>query len=117
MATFSPSAVPSISAHDARAMIDGGALLIDVREMNEWQAGHAPDAVHIPMGELGAAVTSWDKAHPAIFICRSGRRSDNAVAALVQAGYRAINLAGGMQAWQQAGGAVVRADGTPGMVI
>jgi len=98
-------------------MIEGGALLIDIREPDEWLAGHAPMAMHIPMGDLGARFGSLDPAAPVILICRSGRRSDHAVGALVRAGYNAINLAGGMQAWQQAGGAVVRDDGSTGSVI
>ena len=117
MTTSPQQQVPAIPADQALEMIDGGAVLIAIRELNEWQAGHAPMAVHIPMSALGSGLSQLDKNAPTIFICRSGRRSDSAVAALVGAGYNAINLLGGMQAWQQAGGSVVRDDSTPGMVI
>lgn len=115
--TAFPSGVPAVTASDSFELIAEGALLIDIRESDEWLAGHAPMAVHIPMGQLGVAAASLDRAATTIYICRSGRRSDNAVAALVGAGFNAINLLGGMQAWQQSGGAVVRDDGTPGTVI
>jgi rhodanese-related sulfurtransferase len=117
MSLFSQSPVPVVSAADAIDMLTTGATLIDIREADEWKAGHAPMAAHIPMGELGTAAEALSRTSPLIFICRSGRRSDHAVGALVKAGYNAINLAGGMQAWQQAGGPVVRDDGLTGMVI
>jgi rhodanese-related sulfurtransferase len=116
--SMSPSPlVPTVSAAVALTMIDEGVALIDVREVNEWQAGHAPTAVHVPMNRIGGTAASFDKTRPIIFVCRSGRRSDAVTGAMVSAGYQALNLVGGMQAWQQAGGDVVRDDGTPGMVI
>jgi rhodanese-related sulfurtransferase len=117
MSLFHHTHTPSVSAEAALGMLDGDAQLIDIREIDEWRAGHAPMATHIPMGELGAAADGLSKTGPLIFICRSGRRSDHAVGALVKAGYNAINLTGGMQAWQQAGGTVVRDDGSTGSVI
>jgi len=117
MSLFSHTHVPAVSADVALDMLNADAVLIDIREIDEWQAGHAPMAKHVPMSELGSAAVGLSTEVPTIFICRSGRRSDHAVGVLVKAGYNAINLVGGMQAWQQAGGAVVRDDGTPGMVI
>jgi rhodanese-related sulfurtransferase len=114
---FTHSHVPEVSATHAMAMVEGGAVLVDIREMDEWLAGHAPMAIHIPMGELATRSVELNASDPILFICRSGRRSDHAVGALVKAGYHAINLTGGMQAWQQAGGAVVREDGSTGTVI
>jgi rhodanese-related sulfurtransferase len=117
MSLFPHDHVPVISAADAIDMLTTGATLIDIREADEWKAGHAPMAVHIPLGELGTAAEALSRTNPLIFICRSGRRSDHAVGALVKAGYNAINLAGGMHAWQQAGGSVVRDDGLAGIVL
>lgn len=117
MNLFTHTHVPEVSATRAMEMIQEGATLVDIRESDEWRAGHAPMAIHIPMGELGTRSAELNAAEPTLFICRSGRRSDHAVGALVKAGYHAINLTGGMQAWQQAGGAVVRDDGTAGTVI
>jgi rhodanese-related sulfurtransferase len=108
---------PQVTAVEARAMVGADAVLIDVREQDEWQAGHAPEATHVPMSQLGAAAAQLSEHPRLIVVCRSGRRSDQVVAALVGAGYDAMNLDGGMHAWQQAGGAVVRDDGSTGTVI
>ena len=108
---------PQLTAAEAVAMLRDGALLLDVRELDEWNAGHAPEATHIPMGELGAQIGRVDPAQPIIIICRSGRRSDHAAAALRNAGYDAYNFSGGMHAWQQAGGTVLTTAGHPGSVI
>ena len=108
---------PQLTAAEAVAMLRDGALLLDVRELDEWNAGHAPEATHIPMGELGAQIGRVDPAQPIIIICRSGRRSDHAAAALRNAGYDAYNFSGGMQAWQFSGGDVVAAEGSSGTVI
>ena len=117
MTTFTHSHVPEVSADKAMALIADGAVLIDIREPNEWQAGHAPMATHIPIGELGAAAQGLSTADALIFICRSGRRSDQAVGARVRPRVKPHNHTGGLQAWELAGGAVVRDDGSTGMVI
>ena len=49
--------VPEVTASRALEMIDQGAPLIDIRELNPWQAGHAPMAVHIPMGAVGSTLS------------------------------------------------------------
>lgn len=117
MGIFSHGHTPTVTAAAAIDLLRNEGVLIDVREMDEWLAGHAPTARHIPLSQLGALAGELDKTAPMVVICRSGRRSDHAVNELCKAGYNALNLAGGMQAWQQAGGDVVRDDGTHGMVI
>ena len=117
MNLFSHTHVPAVSAVSAMEMLKEGAALIDIREMDEWSAGHAPMAIHVPMTELAAKATELSPTTPTLFICRSGRRSDHAVGTLVKAGYNAINLDGGMQARQRAGGAAVREDGSTGTMI
>jgi rhodanese-related sulfurtransferase len=112
-----PAHAPQITASAALDLLAGDAVLIDVREMDEWQAGHAPMATHVPMSQLGAAAAQLHGLPRLIIVCRSGRRSDQVVGALVTAGFDAMNLDGGMQAWQQAGGDIVRDDGTPGVVM
>lgn len=106
-----------LTAGEAVEMLRQGALLLDVREMDEWNAGHAPEATHIPLGELGSQISRVDPVRPIVIICRSGRRSDHAATALRAAGYDAYNFSGGMHAWQQAGGAVLTPSGLPGSVI
>lgn len=93
------------------------AVLLDVREDDEWVAGHAPAAVHMALGTIGATHISLDRSRPIICVCRSGGRSAKATAALRSAGYDVTNLAGGMKAWAAAGLAVVTDDDVPGTVI
>lgn len=109
--------VPGIDVAGALALLDGDAVLLDVREQNEWDAGHAPLAVHIPLGDLSEA-TSWMSRHRrVVVVCRSGRRSTFATAALRAAGVDALNLTGGMQAWRDAGAELVADHGTTPTVI
>jgi rhodanese-related sulfurtransferase len=88
----------------AAALPADGAVLIDVRERWEWQAGHARGARHIPLAELPASLDSLPRSAPIYLICATGRRSHNAAAYLRQAGFaRPINVRGGTEAWRRAG--------------
>jgi len=109
--------VPQIAPPDAAAKVAGGALLLDVREDDEWAAGHAPDAQHLPLGRLGTELATLDTQRPIVAVCRSGGRSQQAAAALASAGYDVANLEGGMKGWAAAGLDVVDATGGPGQVI
>jgi rhodanese-related sulfurtransferase len=111
------SPTPQLNVAEAIIKIQDGALLLDVRESNEWNAGHAPEAVHVPMGELASHLNRLDRAQEIVVICRSGRRSDDVADALRSLGFEAYNFAGGMQAWQQAGRDVRTPAGEPGTVI
>jgi len=110
-------AVPAVGPEEAARRVDEGALLLDVREPDEWQAGHAPDATHVPLAALAATVERLDKDQPIVAVCRVGGRSERAAAVLLRRGYDAVNLAGGMQAWVGAGMPVVTDAGDPGQVI
>ncbi len=92
-----------------------GAVLLDVRESDEWEAGHAPDAVHIPLGCVDEAATRL-AGQQVLTVCRSGARSGRAAKTLATAGVGVHNVAGGMSAWAAAGLPVVRDDGSPGRV-
>ena len=92
----------------------GEAVLLDVREPQEWAAGHAPQAKHLPLGLLTPEAVPQDR--PVVAVCRSGNRSGKAADALAAAGVRVHNLAGGMKAWTQTGLPVVTDDGKPGTV-
>lgn len=109
-----PETVPQVDPAEAAQLLAGGALLLDVREPEEWAAGHAPAAVHVPLGELDPSAVPGDRI--VVAVCRSGRRSDQAAARLAAAGVDARNLAGGMQAWAAAGRPVRRDDGQAGTV-
>jgi rhodanese-related sulfurtransferase len=98
-------------------MVDAGALLLDVRELDEWQAGHARDARFIPLGELEARAGELARDRRIVAICRSGARSARATMFLRAQGLDVVNLTGGMRAWSTAGLDVVTDDGAAGTVI
>jgi rhodanese-related sulfurtransferase len=110
-------AVPAISPEEASLRIGDGAVLLDVREPDEWSAGHAPTAVHVPLAALAANVDTFDKKTPIIAVCRVGGRSERAAGLLLQRGFDAVNLAGGMQAWEAATLPVVTDSGEEGQVV
>jgi rhodanese-related sulfurtransferase len=95
------------------ADVPAGAFLLDVREQDEWDAGHAPGALHIPLGELGERHSEIARDQPLYVICRSGNRSGHAARALADAGWEASNVAGGMQAWAAAGRPMASDSGVP----
>lgn len=78
-------------------------VLLDVREDDEWTAGHAPDAVHIPMTELAARLDELPDAAPLYVVCRSGGRSARVAEYLNANCWDAVNVIGGMSAWEQSG--------------
>ena len=92
-------ALPEVPA----AGVPNEAWLLDVREEDEWAAGHAPDARHIPIGQLGARTAEIPQDAPIYVICRSGVRSARVTQALNGAGWQAVNVAGGMKDWAAAG--------------
>jgi rhodanese-related sulfurtransferase len=110
-------AVPTVGPEEAARRVEEGAILLDVREPDEWQAGHAPQATHVPLAALAARANELDKERPVVAVCRSGARSERAAAVLRQRGYDAVNLGGGMQAWSTSGLPVVTDAGEAGQVI
>jgi len=110
--------VPEIEADDAEelATSDTDALLLDVREVDEWTAGHAPGAQWVPMGEIPARLTELPRNRRILAICRTGARSGRVAEYLLAQGYDAMNVAGGMKAWEALGLAVETDDGSPGHV-
>jgi rhodanese-related sulfurtransferase len=95
------------------ADVPAGAFVLDVREHDEWDAGHIAGAVHIPLGELGARYTELERGRPLFVICRSGIRSDRAAQALAGAGWDARNVSDGMMGWQSAGRPMAGESGSP----
>jgi len=93
------------------ASVPDGAWLLDVREDDEWTAGHAPGATHIPLGQLGDRGAEVPRDQTVYVICRSGARSARAAFALVQSGWSAVNVAGGMQDWAAAGRPMITESG------
>jgi len=96
--------LPAVSVPD-------DAWLLDVREDDEWAAGHAPGARHIPLRELGGRSAEVPQDEVIYVICRTGARSARAAQALAGAGWQAVNVAGGMQDWSAAGRPMVTDSG------
>jgi DMSO/TMAO reductase YedYZ molybdopterin-dependent catalytic subunit/rhodanese-related sulfurtransferase/glyoxylase-like metal-dependent hydrolase (beta-lactamase superfamily II) len=98
---------PQVNARTASVLVDGGAVLLDVREPDEWNEGHAPQAVLMPMGEVQKRRDELPDDRRIVVVCRSGGRSAAVTDALIAKGYDAVNLTGGMCAWNAAGLPVV----------
>jgi rhodanese-related sulfurtransferase len=94
------------------AEVPADALLVDVREPDEWTAGHAPGAVHIPLGQLGTRYTEIPQDGRAYVICRGGSRSNQAAQALAGAGWDVVNVSDGMNGWAAAGRPMTNESGT-----
>ncbi|HSZ39985.1 MAG TPA: rhodanese-like domain-containing protein [Trebonia sp.] len=93
------------------AEVPAGIYLLDVREDDEWAAGHAPEAVHVRLGELNERSEEIPRDREVYVICRSGARSAYATQALTGAGWKAINVADGMTGWAIAGRPMVSETG------
>ena len=104
--------VPTVAV----AEVPADAPLLDVREADEWTAGHAPTARHLPMSELTGRLDELPDDDPLYVVCRSGGRSARVVAYLAQQGYPAVNVDGGMQAWSAQGRTVVAESGAPQII-
>ncbi|MFC9651492.1 MULTISPECIES: rhodanese-like domain-containing protein [unclassified Streptomyces] len=112
---FAP--LPSVDA----AAVPADGLVLDVRENDEWAAGHVEGALHVPMsdfvarfGEVTEAVAEGRRAY---VMCRVGGRSAQVTQYLVQQGVDAVNVDGGMLAWDGAGRPMVADNGSPAFVL
>ncbi len=105
-----------VGAAQAAQLVESGAILLDVREPYEWQAGHAPKARHIPLAQLNRRVNELPPGRRIVTVCRSGARSARAAAMLARQGRQVSNLAGGMHAWARAELPVVAKGGRPGQI-
>lgn len=85
------------------ASVPHDAYVLDVREPDEWNAGHVPNAAHIPLGELRGRVDEVPADRDVYVVCRSGGRSGQAAAFLNAEGWTATNVDGGMRDWSAAG--------------
>lgn len=86
------------------AEVEPGTQLVDVRTAEERAVGRIPDdTAHIPFEELRDRAGEIDRGRPVVFYCRSGERSGVAADAFAASGFDAVNLAGGILAWNQAG--------------
>jgi rhodanese-related sulfurtransferase len=100
------SGIKEVGTLEATQLINHhDALILDVREDQEYAGGHAPNAKHIPLRQLSGRIQELEKFRnkPIIAICRSGSRSGHGCSVLRKNGFEQVyNLNGGMSAWQQA---------------
>lgn len=89
-----------VSVEEAYQMRENGAFVLDVRELNEWEEGHIPDATLIPLGQLESRMGEVPEDQEVVIVCRSGNRSAQARDILKNAGFTNItSMAGGMNQW------------------
>lgn len=111
-----PASIREVDVSGIPTAFDDSVVLLDVRENDEWERGHAEGAQHIPMGEVPARMSEIDPDATLFVVCHLGGRSMRVARYLAQHGYEPINVSGGMQAWADAGRPVVDAGGGPGTV-
>ncbi|WP_406433647.1 rhodanese-like domain-containing protein [Streptomyces sp. NBC_01589] len=117
---FSPGGLGRILPAQAHRMIqECTAVLLDVREADEYQAGHAPGALHVPLSRLAAGtdVPGSPNGRGLVLICRSGNRSQQAARLLAERGVESVDVTGGMIDWAEQGLPVQDAHGQAGTVI
>jgi rhodanese-related sulfurtransferase len=106
--------VPEVAVRD----VGDDAYLLDVRDGEEWEAGHAPTAHHVPMSEILARLDEVPHDQDVVVVCRVGARSAQVVAYLRANGWdRVTNLTGGMCAWEAAGRPLQDEDGYGARVL
>lgn len=98
-----PDELEITTAQTADALADDTALVVDVREPHEREAGHIPGSVWIPLGELQARADELPRDRRVVFTCHSGGRSFMAAQAFRAAGYDAVSHAGGISDWAAQG--------------
>lgn len=93
--------IPQLEAPEAKVKLEAQPrpFLLDVREPEEFRAGHIAGATLIPLRELGHRANELPRDREIICVCHSGNRSSSATRHLISVGYQALNLRGGMIAW------------------
>ncbi|MBY8857959.1 rhodanese-like domain-containing protein [Nocardia sp. CA2R105] len=95
---------PAVSAAEAVSLVERGALVVDVRRQFEWNRVHIPGAVHAPLEVLLDRCAEFPEDRLLITFCTGGLRSAGAANLLVENGFEAINMSGGLVQWRAAGG-------------
>ncbi|MFG2304630.1 rhodanese-like domain-containing protein [Actinacidiphila glaucinigra] len=105
--------LPAVDA----AQVPSDGYLLDVREHDEWDAGHAEGAVHIPMGEVVARIGELPADRRVHVVCRVGGRSAQVAQYLIAQGLDVVNVDGGMLGWEAAGRPLVTDGAGPAHVL
>jgi rhodanese-related sulfurtransferase len=102
--------IQEVSVDELETALSAGARLVDVRETDEYVAGHVPGAIHVALGTVPDTVQAFQGQGPTYVICKSGARSMRACEFLVDQGVEVVNVAGGTMGWMTSGRAVVEGD-------
>jgi rhodanese-related sulfurtransferase len=108
--------VPTVSITGVPDPLPEGLAVLDVREQDEWDAGHVEGAVHVPLRELPTRLAEVPEGQTLV-VCKVGGRSGQAVMWLTQQGYDVVNLDGGMLDWAAAGRPMVSETGAAPEVL
>ena len=95
--------VEQLDSDEAQARVAAGALLLDVREMDEWRETRIPGSTLLPMSEIASRVADVPRDRPLVVVCRSGNRSHQVAAWLTSQGFDAANLMHGILGWARMG--------------
>jgi len=95
------SETPEVDVQEAKTRVDAGALLVDVREQDEYDAVRIPGSTLVPLSELQQRYSELPQDQDLVIHCRSGARSARATDFLNENGYNAVNVAGGILDWEQ----------------
>jgi len=99
-----PAGIPSVSPAEASEAAAAGALIVDVREADEFAAERIAGVALVPISQFAARHAELPKDRPLLMLCHAGSRSQSATMYLRQAGWTDVrNVSGGMVAWRQAG--------------
>jgi rhodanese-related sulfurtransferase len=96
-----------VSVDEAHQMYEEGTYVLDVRTQEEWNDFHAPSTTLIPLDELTSRVDELPKDQPIVVVCRSGNRSQTGRDILLQAGFNATSMNGGLTTWRDSGYPIV----------
>ena len=97
---------PTVPAAEALRLVTDGAVVVDVRRGFEWNRVHIPGAVHMPLEVLPERCVELPEDRLLIAFCTGGIRSAGAANLLVENGFEAVNMSGGLIGWRAAGGAL-----------
>ena len=108
---------PSVEAENLEDLLQGGYQLIDVREQDEWDAGHHKRANHLPMGEVVEKIDNFNIEEKYIFVCRSGARSGRVTNFMISKNVESYNLTGGMEQLKNFTDEIYDSEGNSGQII
>jgi rhodanese-related sulfurtransferase len=108
---------PSVEAENLEDLLQEGYQLIDVREQDEWDAGHHKRANHLPMGEAVEKIDTFNIEEKYIFVCRSGARSGSVTNFMISKNVESYNLTGGMEQLKNFTDEIYDSEGNSGQII